>query len=245
MKNSVIAAILVLACSAVSAAVIAEWDFTKSMTSADGKYTFKPRVAALVKTTAEGVEFSFPAKPDTDAGATLEKTYKEMTPQGAFELEITFKPDFNEYAPKGKTKYSVLLDNKYYYYHKSNKPAFHSGLLVRANLAGSTVSATVYLGLGDRTVTVTSNWVKKVENKFYTLKMKYDPAAGTAAFSWDGGKPTIRKIAKAANLAPAGRALVIGDRYSSTRMPFKGIISKIVLSSVEAPASAPAPAEKK
>ena len=75
--------------------------------------------------------------------------------------------------------------------------------------------------------------------------MKYDPAAGTAAFSWDGGKPTIRKIANAANLAPAGRALVIGDRYSSTRMPFKGIISKIVLSSVEAPAPAPAPAEKK
>ena len=236
MKKLILAAVFSAAAAALSAATIAEWDFTRGLKSADGKFEFKPRVDSLVKMTPEGADFSFPAKADSDAGMATVKRYAEMTPKGAFELAITFKPDLEAYYPKTKTKYSVLLDNKYYYYHKSDKPVYHSGMLVRTTVSNGNISVTLYLGLGKCTETVSSPYIKTDGKTFHTLKIKYDPA-GTVTFAWDNGKPIVQTLKNKGAIAPASYPLVIGDRYSSTRMPFKGVISKIVLSSVE---SAPA-----
>lgn len=237
MKTLTFLALFAAAITSVSAAVIAEWDFTKGLKSADGKFEFKPRVADLVKLTPEGAEFSFPAKNDTDAGMATVKRYAEMTPKGAFELAITFKPDMEAYYPKTKTKYSVLLDNKYYYYHKSDKSAYHSGMLVRTTISNNNISVTLYLGMGKCTETVSGPYIKTDGKTFHTLKIKYDPA-GTVTFVWDNQKPLVRQTKNKGPLSPAGYPLIVGDRYSSTRMPFKGTISKIVLSNADTTAAA-------
>ena len=104
-------------------------------------------------------------------------------------------------------------------------------MIVRANISGSTLSSTVFLGFGKTTETVSGSWIKN-DGKFHTLKIKYDPA-GTLSFAWDNGQMVVRKLKNSGSISPASYNLVIGDRYSSTRMPFKGIISKIVLSSVD------------
>ena len=238
MKKLTLLAVFAASAVTLSGAVVAEWDFSKSLNTADGKFEFKPRVADLVKITPEGADFSYPVKADTDAGIVSVKRYSELTPAGAFEIAITFKPDMEAYYPKTKNKYSVLWDNKYYYYHKTDKPAYHGGMIVRANISNGNIGATVYLGLGDHTEMIDGFWTKTDGKTFHTLKVKYDPAAGTLSFTWDNKKPVVRKVKKPAPLTMASYNLVIGDRYSSTRSPFKGVISKIVLSSVDTASAA-------
>ena len=237
MKILTFFALFAASAVSVSAAVIAEWDFTRSLNSADGKFEFKPRVADLVKITPEGAAFSYPVKADTDAGIVSVKKYNEMTPAGAFEIAITFKPDLEAYHPKTKNKYSVLWDNKYFYNHASTKSIHHSGMIVRANISNGSIGTTVYLGLGDHTEMIDGFWIKTDGKTFHTLKVKYDPA-GTLTFTWDNKKPVVRQVKKPAPLTMANYNLIIGDRYSSTRSPFKGVISKIVLSSADATAAA-------
>ena len=237
MKILTFFALFAASAVSVSAAVIAEWDFTRGINSVDGKFSFKPRVADLVKITPEGADFSYPVKADTDAGIVSVKKYNEMTPAGAFEIAITFKPDMEAYYPKTKNKYSVLWDNKYLYNHTSNKTAYHSGMIVRANISNGSMGTTVYLGLGDHTEMIDGFWIKTDGKTFHTLKVKYDPAAGTLTITWDNKKPVVRQVKKPGPLSMANYSLVIGDRYSSTRSPFKGVISKIVLSSVDAVAA--------
>ncbi len=231
MKKLVFIASFAAAFTTLTAATIAEWDFSKSLKSADGKFELKARNTDFVKPTAEGMQFSAPAK-DIDAGLTAIKRYQELTPAGAFELEITFKPDFNKFSPNTKRKEAVIFDSKYYFNTKpGSKKALNSGFLVRLRFAKNAMQPSVFFGYGDHTRQVAGKWLKNAGNTFHTLKIAYDPA-GFATFNWDNKiKETVEF--EGGRIAPAVRAVVIGDRISSTRSPFAGIISKVVLRTVE------------
>ena len=232
MKIFSIAAALLITVQALPAAVIAEWDFTKGLNSADGKFELKARNSSFVKNVDGGMLFTAPDK-DIDAGLTAVKRYAELTPAGAFELEVTFKPDFSQFSPNTKRKEAVLFDSKYYFNPPKNstKPVHNSGMMLRLRMGKGAMQPGIYLGHGNRTTMVSGKWLKAVPDKFYTLKISYDPA-GFVTFEWAGeDKQTVE--VEGGNLAPAVRSAVIGDRISSTRSPFAGIISKVALRTAE------------
>ena len=119
MKILSLAAALLLSGGVLSAAVIAEWDFTKGLKSSDGKFELKIRDGKFAQQTPEGLVCIDPGK-DVNAGVTAVKRYAELTPAGAFELEMTFKPDFSKFFPNTKRKEAVLFDSKYYFNTKSS-----------------------------------------------------------------------------------------------------------------------------
>lgn len=231
MKIFSIAAALLITAQAVPAAVIAEWDLSKSLKSADGRFELKIRNEKFVQQTAEGMIFTDPGK-DIDAGLTAVKRYPELTPAGAFELEIKFKPDFSRFSPNTKRKDAVIFDTKYLFNTRpGSKKAVNSGFLVRLRFGKDAVLPDIFLGYGDHTKQVTGQWKKGFGNDFHTLRIGYDPA-GFVSFQWDDQVKHTVEI-EGGKIAPAVRAAVIGDRISSTRSPFAGIISKVVLRTAE------------
>ena len=231
MKIFSIAAALLITAQALPAAVIAEWDFTKGLKSADGKFELKARNSQFVQQTGEGMVFTAPDK-DIDAGLTAVKRYAELTPAGAFELEMTFKVDFSKFSPNTKRKEAVIFDSKYYFNTKpGSKPAMNSGFMLRLRVGKGTLVPVALFGYGDHTTMVSGKAFKNSDSKFHTLRMSYDPA-GFVSFQWnDEAKQTLE--IEGGKLAPAVRAAVIGDRISSTRSPFAGVISKVVLRTAE------------
>ena len=230
MKIFSIAAALLVTSQMLPAATIAEWDLTRGLTSTDGKFELKARDSKFVKQTAEGVVLSVPDK-DIDAGLGAVKRYSELTPAGAFELEMTFKTDFSKFSPNTKRKEAVIFDSKYYFNTKpGSKAALNSGFMVRLRMGANSMNPVLLLGYGDHTTMVSGKWFK-ADDKFHTLRVGYDPA-GFVSFQWDDQPKQTVEI-EGGKIAPAVRAAVIGDRISSTRSPFAGVISKVVLRSVE------------
>jgi hypothetical protein len=169
----------VLTCGAACAAVVAEWDFTKGYNSADGKFNLKPQAAAQVKMADDksGVVFIAPDG-DKPAGLRADKTYRELSPKGAFEIAITFRPDMNCYKPNTKRQYSVLWDTKYYFATGKKETRFNNGFMVRMSIGGGTMYPQLFIGTGSATVEFSGASIKVEPDKFYTLRIKFDPAAG-------------------------------------------------------------------
>lgn len=241
MKIFTFASAFILACATASAAVIAEWDLSKGYTSLDGKFNLKPQAAAQVKMADDKSGVVFIA-PDTDspAGLRTDKTYKELTPQGAFEIAITFRPDMSCYKPNTKRQYSVLWDNKYYFPNGKKEIRFNNGFMVRMSIGSGLLYPQIFLGTGSETLEFKGTTTKVEPGKFYTIKIKVDPAVGVS-FTWGNGKEVLRKLKPEQagfKVASAHYPVTIGDRYSSTRAPFAGVISKVVLSKPDAPADA-------
>ena len=242
MKIFAFTSAFMLACAAASAAVIAEWDFTKGYDSLDGKFKLKPQAAAQVKMADDNSGVLFIA-PDGDkpAGLRADKTYKELSPKGAFEIAITFRPDMKCYKPHTKRQYSVLWDNKYYFATGKKDTRFNNGFMVRMSIGSGLIYPQIFLGTGTDTVSFNGTTTKVEPGKFYTIKIKVDPAVGVS-FTWGSGKEVLRKFKPeqvGLKVANAHYPVTIGDRYSSTRAPFAGVISKVVLSTPdEQPAAA-------
>ena len=240
MKYSVIVLSALLAGFSTSAATIAEWDLSKSLKSADGKYEFKPRnVKFIGEATADGLTFMAPDK-DTSAGLTIVKSSKVFTPKEAFELDMTFEVDFKQFAPNTKRKSCVLWDNKYYFPNGKKEIRFNNGFMVRMSIGSGLIYPQIFLGTGTDTVSFNGTTTKVEPGKFYTIKIKVDPAVGVS-FTWGSGKEVLRKFKPeqvGLKVANAHYPVTIGDRYSSTRAPFAGVISKVVLSKPDAPADA-------
>ena len=231
MKIFSIAAALLVSSQMLSAATIAEWDLTKGLKSSDGKFELKARNSKFVQQTIEGMVFTAPDK-DIDAGLTAVKRYSELTPAGAFELEMTFKVDFSKFHPNTKRKEAVIFDSKYYFNTKpGSKAAMNSGFMLRLRVGKGVLVPVALFGYGDHTTMVSGKAFKGSADKFHTLRMSYDPA-GFVSFQLDN-QPKQTVEFDGGKLAPAVRAVVIGDRISSTRSPFAGVISKVVLRTVE------------
>ena len=240
MKIFTFVSAFALTCGAACAAVVAEWDFTKGYNSADGKFNLKPQAAAQVRMADDKSGALFIA-PDGDkpAGLRAAGTHKELTPQGAFELAITFRPDMKCYKPHTKRQYSVLWDTKYYFATGKKETRFNNGFMVRMSIGRGTMYPQLFIGTGSATVEFSGASIKVEPDKFYTLRIKFDPAAGVT-FAWDGGKEVLRKFKpgqEGLKIAKAHYPVTIGDRYSSTRAPFAGVISKVVLSTPDAAAA--------
>ena len=230
MKYSVIVLSALLAGFSASAATIAEWDLSKSLKSADGKYELTPRdVKFIGAATADGLTFMAPDK-DISAGLSIVKGSKLPTPKEAFELDMTFEVDFTKFSPNTKRKSCVLWDTKYYFNSSVNSPrSRNTGFMVNLKVSKGAVAPSLLLGFGNRTVVANGKWfTPKGPAK---LTVGYDPQ-GMATFAWNDGKKEICEF-EAGKLAPASYPLTIGDRYSSSRSPFAGKISKIALRTVE------------
>ena len=231
MKILSLAAALLFSGGVLSAAVIAEWDFTKGLKSSDGKFELKIRDAKFAQQTPEGLVCIDPGK-DVNAGVTAVKRYAELTPAGAFELEMTFKPDFSKFFPNTKRKEAVLFDSKYYFNTKpGSKKSFNSGFLVRLRFSKNSMQPAVFFGYGDHTTQIAGKAIKIEDGKLYTLLFRYDPA-GFATFIWDDKNKNTVEF-EGGKIAPAVRSVVIGDRISSTRSPFAGVIKKAALRTAE------------
>ena len=111
--------------------------------------------------------------------------------------------------------------------------------MVRMSIGGGTMYPQLFIGTGSATVEFSGASIKVEPDKFYTIRIKFDPAAGVT-FAWDGGKEVLRKFKpgqEGLKIANAHYPVTIGDRYSSTRAPFAGVISKVVLSTPDAAAA--------
>ena len=183
MKKLTIFAVFAAAAASLSAATIAEWDLSKGLKSADGKFELKMRNPKFVQQTAEGMVFSAPGK-DIDAGLATVKRYSELTPAGAFELEMTFKADFSKFSPNTKRKEAVIFDSKYYFNTKpGSKKAMNSGFMVRLRFGKNSMQPGMFIGYGDHTKQVAGKWFQ-ASSGFHTLRVSYDPS-GFVSFQWD------------------------------------------------------------
>jgi len=213
--------------------VIAHWDFSKGkIDSADGKFKMRCRGNTRIAG-PEGKQFLEVGitRKDKPEGIIAVKKYPELTPKGAFRLEI--KARLRE--PTG-TKPFVLWDTHYHLNPKNIEPNKKKGFtlyLVRSK--DGRLRPQAAFGFADSLDVVYGNLIDLAEDKDFTLALEYD-GDKKVCFFLDGKLIRAAKVKRGGPLAEAIYPLVIGDRYGSSYNRFDGQILEVKLTALPAPA---------
>lgn len=173
----------------------------------------------------------FPADKDHDVpqGAVV-KNRPELSPQGAFTLELWIKPK----PELAKYRTAFLLDKKYYHYAKDLPQANRDYCLYLAGERNGAWRMVAYLGYGTDSAAYVSREVVFEPNRWTHVAFTYD-GAGTGRFFFDG-QPAGRTVHEGRGpVAPGQYDLVVGDRYGSIHAGFAGWIDQVRISSVVVP----------
>ena len=237
MIRTLTAVCLLTAASMLSAQeVIARWDFTQGkIDSVDGK--FKTRLRGTTKISGEAgkqyldVGLSNNDKPE---GITTVKKYPELTPKGAFRLEV--KARLREQT-SNKVE-MALWDNNYimnadWGKHKDNpdsKKGFALQLIRRKD--GKFYFAGRF-GFAESLDAATSKPVTLNEGEDFTVAVEYD-GVKTVNFYLNGELNRTAELKTGGSLAEAVYPLCIGDRVSSMHQRFDGQIMEVTLTALPA-----------
>ena len=217
--------------------IIAHWDFTKGkIDSVDGKFKMRCRGNTRIAG-PEGEQYldvGITSK-DTPEGIISVKKYPELTPQGAFRLEI--KARLRE--PTSKKTYMMLWDNNrtisIYGPHKTN-PNSKKGLAVYL-IRGKEGKIYPQAGFGfEKTLDNAYGMPMEIEeNKDFTFTIEYDGIKKVSFFL--NGKLNRNALLKnGGSLVEAVNPLVIGDRNISGYCRFDGQILEVKLTALPSPA---------
>lgn len=235
MIRTFIAVSLLAAAGLVSAQEeIARWDFSKGkIDSVDGK--FKTRFRGTTKIAGEqgkqylDVGLTNKDKPE---GIVTVKRYPELTPKGAFRLEV--KARLREQSTKKSEM--ALWDNNYvmdasWGRHKTNpdsKKGFALQLIRRKD--GKFICAGRF-GFTNSLDPAYSKPMVLNEDEDFTLAMEYD-GVKTVSFYLNGKLNQTTNLKTGGPLTGAIHPLVIGDRYSSMHQRFDGQIMEVKLTAL-------------
>ena len=160
-------------------------------------------------------------KNDKPNGA-MAKNHPSLSPQGAFTLELWFKP-----KPEMSEHSTVfLLDKKYFHYAKDEPRANWDYCLYLRRVGQDRHRIVAYLGYGTDSVDYSSQEVDIEPGVWYHVAFTYD-GAGTGRFFLNG-KSVGRVIHENRGpVTPGKYHLVIGDRYGSNYNGFPGYIDQV------------------
>ena len=232
MIRTLIAAGLLTAGSIVSAQeVIAHWDFSKGkIDSVDGKFKMMLRGSTKIAG-PEGKQYLDVGMTNKDKpeGIVTVKKYPELTPKGAFRLEV--KARLREQTTNKKDM--VLWDNNYvmnasWGAHRTNPNAKKGLCFLLQQRKDGKFACSGRFGFTESLVGVYSKPMELNENEDFTVAMEYDGIKEVSfylngTFNWKVNMKTGGPLSEA--IYP----LTIGDRYSSVHQRFDGQILEVKL----------------
>ena len=235
MIRTLIAAGLLAAAGMVSAQEeIARWDFSQGkIDSVDGK--FKMRFRGNTKIAGEQgkqyLDIGLTNK-DKPEGIVSAKRYPELTPKGAFRLEV--KARLREQSTKKPEM--ALWDNNYvmdasWGRHKTNpdsKKGFALQLIRRKD--GNFICAGRF-GFTNSLEAAYSKPMTLNEDEDFTLAIEYD-GVKEVSFYLNGTLNRKANLKTGGPLTEAVYPLTIGDRYSSMHQRFDGQILEVKLTAL-------------
>ena len=228
-----LAAVCLLAAAGMLSAQeeIARWDFAQGkIDSVDGK--FKTRLRGTTKISGEAgkqyldVGLSNNDKPE---GITTVKKYPELTPKGAFTLEV--KARLREQTTTQREM--VLWDNNYimdanWGRHKDNPDSKKGFALQLIRRQDGTFIAAGRFGFTESLEVAWSKAMTLNEGEDFTLTMEYD-GIKTVKFYLNGELNQTTQLKTGGSLTEAVYPLCIGDRVSSMQQRFDGQILEVKL----------------
>ena len=228
---------MLLACGMLSGQeVIANWDFTKGkIDSVDGKfkmrYRGKTRIAGPDGKQYLDVGINNKEQPE---GVISLKKYPELTPKGAFRLEVKARLR----KQTSNKSYLVLWDNNHFLSlwgpHKTNENAKKGLIVYLTREKGGKLRPYASFGFGKSLDPVYGNPVELAEEQDFTLALEYD---GVKKFSFylNGKLNRAATVKTGGPLAEAVYPLVIGDRFGSGFNRFDGQILEVKLTALPPP----------
>ena len=232
-KQFIFAGILLFSIAIFGQEVIAHWDFSKGkIDSADGKFkmNFRGNTKIAGPEGKQYLDVGITSK-ETPEGIISQKNYPELTPDGAFRLEI--KARLREQT--GTKPYLILWDTHYSMNPKSSDPKRKKGLIFYlARSKDGKLRPAAAFGFGDSLDFVYGNSVELEEDKDFTLAIEYD-GVKKVSFFLDGKLNRKTAVKKGGPLAKAAYPLIIGDRYRSGYNRFDGQILEVKLTALPSP----------
>ncbi len=209
----------ILQCAAAEETLLAEWNFTKGIHSADGKI----QCAARGKTKViDGALETGEVPKEQPEGIQTAQAYPELTPSGAFRIVVEFELK----KPTSVQPYLFFWDSKCDFYDKKNEnPKDNSGFTfgLYRNPKSGELRPQAWFGFGKATAVLNGKSVAMEPGRKYTLELDYD-GIGTAKFLLDGKINAEVKVVPGGPLAPAQFRPVIGDRALGHFFRFDGRI---------------------
>ena len=236
MIRTLTAVCLLTAASMLSAQeVIARWDFTQGkIDSVDGKFKTKFRGSTKISG-EEGKQYLDVgmANNDKPEGIMTVKKYPELTPKGAFRLEVkarlreqtTTKPEM------------VLWDNNYimnanWGKHKDNPDSKKGFALQMIRRKDGKFYFAGRFGFAESLEAAYSKAMTLNEGEDFTVAVEYD-GVKAVNFSLNGELINTAELkAGGGALAEAVHPLCIGDRYGSLQQRFDGQIMEVTLTAL-------------
>ena len=238
IRPMVLAGLLLAGSIAFGQEVIASWDFsTGKIDSTDGKFKMKFRGNTKIAGT-EGkqcLEVGINDK-DKPEGIISVQKYPELTPKGAFRLEIKARLR----KPTVKKKFIILWDNNYvldasWGPHKTN-PNSKKGLSVFLfKCKDGKFRPQASFGFAESLDPVYGTPAELAEEQDFTLAVEYD-GIKKVSFFMNGKLNRETAVKTGGPLAEAFYQLVIGDRYGSGHSRFDGQILEVKLTKLPSPA---------
>ena len=216
--------------------VIAHWDFTEGkIDSVDGKFKMKCRGTTRIAG-PEGKQYLDVGinNEDQPEGIIALKKYPELTPKGAFRLEVKARL---RKQTSNKT-YLVLWGNNYFLTlwgpHKTNENAKKGLIVYLTREKNGKLRPYASFGFGKSLDMVWGNPVELAEEQDFTLALEYD---GVRKFSFylNGKLNRAAAVKTGGPLVEAVYPLVIGDRFNSGFNRFDGQILEVKLTALPPP----------
>ncbi|MBE6369355.1 MAG: hypothetical protein E7056_04245 [Lentisphaerae bacterium] len=217
-KKAVIAA-MILGCIGLNAAEkVYAWNFVQGN---DGSNTIDMFLRKNSVISADGLT-CFEHKKNLAGGAFTKTVVPELTPAGAFTLEVTFMLNNLE------QNRMFLWDNKYLVSPRNKSKQDNSGfaLVINKTSKGS-LHPSLYAGFGDHSKQVTGTALQLQKGKVHTLTVECSET-GAVKFFLDK-KPCGAGKIDPMPLAPAVFPTVIGDRVGSDYWTLPGTIMQVKL----------------
>jgi hypothetical protein len=149
----------------------------------------------------------------------------DLTPQGAFTVEMWMAPDEN----LAKQNIAFLLDKKYYHYATSDPRANHDYLFLLRKSGKDQFVIEVQLGFGQDSATVRSTPQIFNAGQWYHVAFSYDGKCGIVIYL-NGARVGEAQLKNRGAISNGPQNLVIGDRDNSTGYRFAGRIDEVRLS---------------
>ena len=231
IKPMVLAGILLVVGMALGEETIAHWDFSRgTIDSVDGKIKMHFRGHTRLEG-SEGKQFLNVGinNKDRPEGIIAKEKYPQLTPKGAFRLEIKARLR----AQTGTTPL-VLWDTHYHLNPKNPEQDKNKGFcfyLVR-NKDGRFRPQAAF-GFATSLDMAYGELVELEENQNFTIALEYD-GEKTVSFILNGELNRLATLKNGGSLAEAVYPLVIGDRYGSSYNRFDGQILEVKLAALAA-----------
>ncbi|NQT51059.1 LamG domain-containing protein, partial [bacterium] len=206
--------------------VLALWQFEPGaeLRDSSGKghtLTLRGQARAVKSGRFGGGLESFPALTDTRQGAMTAKVWPDLSPEGAFTLELWLQPK----PAMAEQRTVFLLDSKYYPYPK-DLPRANTGYMFYLRCSSSGCTPVAMLGYGQDSAEFIARPIALDAGAWHHLAFTYD-GAGTGRILLDGKDVGGTTHAGRGSIAPAAYALTLGDRYGSVHGGCAAILDEV------------------